>query len=114
MVSRMKSSINRNITKENFSPELYITSTVFFNWNNITFALAKILNFYFEGTWCMLNQSISFSWIFSGDDFLIASGGDDNALVVSLIKVSRDGLSVAAKGSSLSAHATEITGILSE
>ena len=42
---------------------------------------------------------------------MIASGGDDNALVVSLIKVSRDGLSVAAKGSCLSAHATEITGM---
>lgn len=49
--------------------------------------------------------------IFAGDDFLIASGGDDNAVVVSLIKVSGDGLSVAAKGSCLSAHATEITGI---
>lgn len=42
---------------------------------------------------------------------MIASGGDDNALVVSLIKVSGNGLSVAAKGSCLSAHATEITGI---
>ena len=44
---------------------------------------------------------------------MIASGGDDNALVVSLIKVSRDGLSVTAKGSCLSAHATEITGMFS-
>ena len=59
----------------------------------------------------MINPLTAFSWIFAGDDFLIASGGDDNALVVSLIKVSRDGLSVAAKGSCLSAHATEITGI---
>ena len=59
----------------------------------------------------MINPLTAISWIFAGDDFLIASGGDDNALVVSFIKVSRDGLSVAAKGSCLSAHATEITGI---
>ena len=60
---------------------------------------------------CIINPLKAISGIFAGDDFLIASGGDDNALVVSLIKVSRDGLSVAAKGSCLSAHATEITGI---
>lgn len=43
-------------------------------------------------------------------DYLIASGGDDNALVVSLVRVDSEGVKIVKTGSCLCAHSTEITG----
>lgn len=44
-------------------------------------------------------------------DYLIASGGDDNALVVSLVRVDSEGVKIVKTGSCLCAHSTEITGV---
>lgn len=54
--------------------------------------------------------NLSIFVIFTDDDFLIASGGDDNALVISLVQINDDEVKVKASGSCVSAHATEITG----
>ncbi|XP_062614048.1 tRNA (34-2'-O)-methyltransferase regulator WDR6-like isoform X2 [Saccostrea cucullata] len=51
-------------------------------------------------------------WLhYKDDDFLIASGGDDNAICISLVQFDDDVIRVKAKGSCLCAHATEITGV---
>uniref|UniRef100_K1QY02 tRNA (34-2'-O)-methyltransferase regulator WDR6 n=1 Tax=Magallana gigas TaxID=29159 RepID=K1QY02_MAGGI len=48
------------------------------------------------------------------DDYLIASGGDDNALVVTLVRINSEGVKVVTTGSCLCAHSTEITATADE
>ncbi|XP_061194456.1 tRNA (34-2'-O)-methyltransferase regulator WDR6-like isoform X1 [Saccostrea echinata] len=51
-------------------------------------------------------------WLhYKDDDFLIATGGDDNALFISLVQFDDDFIRAKAKGFCLCAHATEITGV---